>query len=159
MEAETGSMTEARTNKIPSHEWVPITPSTPHSQQRPRPRPIRFENVSNGSTTTKPDKSPLNATWAEAAVANHTTDALTPMPMPASTEETAAKEAQAPAGKQSRRERILNLARQNARTPLPKLPEKPPPPPEAEMIDEESERQGKERTIRERLWRLVGSNY
>ena len=68
------------------------------------------------------------------------------------------------ASKLSRRDRILHLARQNARTPLPKLaetPQSPPPPPstEAEKLDEESERQGKERTIRERLWRLVGGNY
>jgi len=98
---------------------------------------------------------------AEAAVANTTTDTTpTPTPTPAGTEEeTAAMQAQAGAAKLSRRERILNLARQNARTPLPKLPEKPQLPPEAENIDEESERQGKERTIRERLWRLVGGNY
>jgi hypothetical protein len=112
------------------------------------------------ASTTNPDNSPFNAALttaaAEAAVANTTTDE----PMPAGTEEeTAAEQAQAGAAKLSRRERILNLARQNARTPLPKLPEKPQLPPEAEEIDEESERQGKERTIRERLWRLVGGNY
>lgn len=167
VEAGTESMTEARTNELPSREWVPIIPSTPHSQQRPEPRPdsalsknIRYKNTFNASTPTNPDNSPVNAAAtaaAEAAVANTTTDAT---PLPASTEEeTAAKQAQAGAAKVSRRERILNLARQNARTPLPKLPEKPQPPPEAENIDEESERRGKERTIRERLWRLVGGNY
>jgi hypothetical protein len=119
-----------------------------------------FKENFNASTPTNPDNSPVNAALAtaaaEAAVANTTTDE----PMPAGTEEeTAAEQAQAGAAKLSRRERILNLARQNARTPLPKLPEKPQPPPEAEKIDEESERQGKERTIRERLWRLVGGNY
>jgi hypothetical protein len=161
-------MTETRTNEIPSREWVPITPSTPHSQQRPRPRPnpARSKTIDtfNASSPQNPDNSPLNAgltaaAAAEAAVVNATTDA-TPMPMTAGTEEeTAAKQAQAGGAKLSRRERILNLARQNARTPLQKLPEKPQPPPEAENIDEESERQGKERTIRERLWRLVGGNY
>jgi hypothetical protein len=168
-------MTETRKNEIPSREWVPIIPSTPHSQQQQRPRPRRdsassknilYEAVFNASTPTNPHKSPFNAAsagaTAEAAVANTTTDATdaTPPSMSAGTEEgTATMQAQAGAAKLSRRERILNLARQNARTPLPKLPEKPQPPPEAETIDEESERQGKERTIRERLWRLVGGNY
>ncbi|KAF8504734.1 hypothetical protein F5888DRAFT_1658156 [Russula emetica] len=168
VEAGTESMTETRTNETPSREWVPIIPSTLHSQQRPSPdsspsKNIRYKDIFNASTRTNSYNSPFNAALAtaaaEAAVANTTTDA-TPTPMPAGTEEeTAAKQAQVGAAKLSRRERILNLARQNARTPLPKLPEKPQPPPEAEKIDEESERQGKERTIRERLWRLVGGNY
>jgi hypothetical protein len=60
----------------------------------------------------------------------------------------------------SRRERILHLARQNARTPLPEpVKVAQPPSAEAEKGDEESERHMKERTIRERLWRLVGGNY
>jgi muconolactone delta-isomerase len=63
----------------------------------------------------------------------------------------------------SRRERILHLARQNARTPLPEpveLPQSPAARTETEKADEEeSERHVKERTIRERLWRLVGGNY
>ncbi|KAF8498061.1 hypothetical protein F5888DRAFT_1802967 [Russula emetica] len=37
VEAGTELMTETRTNETPSREWVPIIPSTPHSQQRPRP--------------------------------------------------------------------------------------------------------------------------
>ena len=168
VEAGTESMTETRTNEIPSREWLPIIPSTSHSQQRPTPRrePARSKNIRpedtfNASTPTNPGKSSFNAALAnsaaaEAAVANTTTDAAH---IPANTEETAAEQAQASGAKLSRRERILNLARQNARTPLPKLPEKPQPPPEAETIDEESERQGKERTLRERLWRLVGGNY
>jgi hypothetical protein len=65
--------------------------------------------------------------------------------------------------KLSRRERILHLARQNARTPLPEAFEEPKPPAEAAekngVADGESERRMKERTIRERLWRLVGGNY
>jgi hypothetical protein len=62
----------------------------------------------------------------------------------------------------SRRERILHLARQNARTPLPeRLLEDPGARPEDEqkLAEEETEQQGKERTIRERLWRLVGRDY
>ena len=120
-----------------------------------------IKEIFKASIPTKPAKSPFNASLAaaaEATAADTTTDA-TPMPTPAGTEETVAKQAQPRAAKLSRRERILNLARQNARTPLPKLPEKHQLPPEAEEIDEESERQGKERTIRERLWRLVGGNY
>ena len=162
-------MTETRTNEIPSREWVPIIPSSPHSQHRPRPRrdsgsskSTRHKDVFKASTPTNPDNTAFNAALAtvapEAAVADTTTDA-TPTPTPTGTEETSTKQAQAGAAKLSRRERILNLARQNARTPLPKLPEKPLPQPETENIDEESERQGKERTIRERLWRLVGGNY
>jgi len=61
--------------------------------------------------------------------------------------------------KMSRRERILHIARQNAQTPLPKLAERSPPVVEAEKPQEESEQEGKERTIRERLWRLVGRNF
>ena len=164
-------MTEKRTNEIPSREWVPIIPSSPHSQHRPRPRrdsdsskSTRHKDVFKASTPTNPDNTAFNAALAtvaaEAAVADTTTDATpTPTPTPTGTEETSTKQAQAGAAKLSRRERILNLARQNARTPLPKLPEKPLPQPETENIDEESERQGKERTIRERLWRLVGGNY
>jgi hypothetical protein len=95
------------------------------------------------------------------AIADDTTDPPTPTPKSGveMTEETT------PMGsKLSRRERILHLARKNARTPLPKLAVKPQPPPspppaEAERPDEETEREGKERTIRERLWRLVGGNY
>ena len=164
-EKGTKSMTETRTNEMFPREWVPLTLSTPHSQQRRRSKPnnIRYKDIFNASTPTNSDNSPLNASLAAAeaaAVDTATTDATPmPTPTPAGTEETVAKRAQAGASKLSRRERILNLARQNARTPLPKLPEKPQPPPEAEKIDEESERQGKERTIRERLWRLVGGNY
>jgi hypothetical protein len=168
VEAGTESMTETGTNEIPSREWVPIIPSTPYSQQRPKPRPdsapsknIRYEDVFNASTPPNPDNTPFNAALATAAaestVANTTTDAtLTPA---GTEEETSAEQVQVGAGKLSRRERILNLARLNARTPLPKFLEKPQPPPETEKVDEESERQGKERTIRERLWRLVGGNY
>ena len=161
----TESMTESRTNEIPSREWVPITPST--SDSRPRPRPgsasknTRYEDIFKAVITKNTDNSPFIAALAtpsaaEAAVADTTTDAT---PRPPGTEETVTKQTKAFATKLSRRERILILARQNARTPLPKLPEKPQPPPEAEEIDEESERQGKERTIRERLWRLVGGNF
>jgi len=125
-----------------------------HSQQRPKPasspsKNFRYEDVFSTSTFIKP---------ADAEAAANTTDATS---MPASAEETTSNQL-VEAAKLSRRERILNLARQNARTPLPKLTEKPQPPPptEAEKLDEEeSERQGKERTIRERLWRLVGGNY
>jgi hypothetical protein len=171
VEAGTESMTETRTNEISFREWVPIIPATSHSQQhRPRPKRdsappknIHYEDTFNASTPTNPDNSPFNGVLA---TADATTDSTptptpTPTPMPAGMEETATKQApaQAAGGKLSRRERILNLARQNARTPLPKLPEKPQPPPEAEKVNEESEREGKERTIRERLWRLVGANY
>lgn len=151
-----------------SREWVPIVPSTLHSQQQPRPEPDFSQNIRDeemlkevfkASIPTKPAKSNASlGAAAEATFANTITDD-TPTPIPAGTEETVAKQAQARAAKLSRRERILNLARQNARTPLPKLPEKPQVPPEAEETDEERERQGKERTIRERLWRLVGGNY
>ena len=179
-EAE-AAMTGTQTSENPFREWVPIVPSNPHSRQGPRPRskpdsvPSKntrneevFKKVFSASTPASPDSSAFNAALAAAAaaeaaaVAKSTTDATSmPTHTPAGTEEekAAGNRARASAAKLSRRERILNLARQNARTPLPKLPEKPQPPPEAEKIDEESERQGKERTIRERLWRLVGGNY
>ncbi|KAF8491449.1 hypothetical protein F5888DRAFT_1865135 [Russula emetica] len=56
VEAGTESMTETRTNETPSREWVPIIPSTPHSQQRPRPdsspsKNICYKDIFNASTT------------------------------------------------------------------------------------------------------------
>jgi len=150
VEAETESSAETQAYIIPSREWVPIVPSTQHSQQRPKPmssssKSIRSKDIFNTSTFIKP---------VAAETAANTTDATS---MPAGKEETTSK----PLGaiKLSRRERILDLARQNARTPLPKLAEKPPPPPPTDTEKKESERQGKERTIRERLWRLVGGHF
>jgi hypothetical protein len=66
----------------------------------------------------------------------------------------------------SRRERILHLARQNARTPLPERLVETIEKDQSgarnggeQKLEAEAEQQGKERTIRERLWRLVGGNY
>ena len=169
-EAETESTAETQEEKVLPREWVPIVPSTPHTRPRPPKsgsRSSNNNNKNNASTTTAPDSPSLittpTADTADAAAdtSDATSDATdaTPTPTPEGTETT---ETQA-GSKLSRRERILHLARQNARTPLPKLAEKPQPPPppptEAEMLDEESERLGKERTIRERLWRLVGGNH
>jgi hypothetical protein len=156
-EVGTESTTETQGEKLSSHEWVPIVPSsTPHAQ-RPRhaSAPPKNNNDKNTSATTTPDSPSPIITLAAG------TTGATPAPTPAGTKVT--RGASPLGSKLTRRERILQLARQNARTPLPKLVETfqppPPPPTEAEKLDEESERQGKERTIRERLWRLVGGNY
>ena len=165
VEVETEPAAETRERKTPAREWVPITPgmSTPLAQ-RLRPALIPPKDINASATTTAPDgPSPMTPPTADAAdvIADSTDATPTHAPGVEMTEETAPL----PLGsKLSRRERILHLARKNARTPLPNLAEKPQPPPsppptEAEKSDEESEREGKERTIRERLWRLVGGNY
>lgn len=160
-EAMAETMAETQENRTFSREWVPIMSSSPLAQ-RPRPASVvPPKNNSHSNDASAPDGpsliTPLTADATDTAA--DTPDA-TLTPAPAGIETT--KTSQGP--KLSRREYILHLARQNARTPLPKLAEKPlqqqPPPTEAEKLDEEeSERQGKERTIRERLWRLVGGNY
>ena len=159
-------MAEAQESRIFSREWVPIISSSSLAQQ-PRPASVfpPQNNDDDASATTAPDgpslNTPLTADTTNTA-ADDTADAA-PAPTPAGMDSEPTRTSQGP--KLSRRERILQLARQNARTPLPKLaeqPQPPPPPPpptEAEKLDKESERQGKERTIRDRLWRLVGGNY
>jgi len=141
---ETGTHAQPKQD-IPPLEWVPI-PLAPHS-------------ASSTSPTPQNDDTPITTTTTAASDDSNTSAAApTPTNEPTGTEATD-KVHLGP--KLSRRERILHLARQNARTPLPDLAAKsqqsqPPPPP---LTDEETERQGKERTIRERLWRLVGGNY
>ena len=163
-------------------EWVPITllqrPGPGHSaavskneNNNDDTRPaLTLENSILITSTTTSDVDSIR--HAEHATDTTTDDAAWPTPSlrPAGTEETTETVPPPPAAalvgvnnKMNRRERILHLARQNARTPLPEPteePQPPPPPPsEAEKLDEESERRVKERTIRDRLWRLVGRNY
>jgi hypothetical protein len=156
------------TANFSSREWVPIVPSSePHTQRRPRPATAFRQNNSDNiaPATTAPDGPPPTTTLtADAAnTTNDTTDAaptFTPTKStPAGKGMTTGAKTESLGFRLKRRERILHLARQNARTPLPKLAETPQPPTKAEKLDEESERQGRERTIRERLWRLVGGNY
>jgi hypothetical protein len=161
-EFETETTAEDQENEILSREWVPIISSSNIAQQ-PRPASsVPQNNNDDTSATTASDGSPFITSLTADTAADDTTDA-TPAPAPAGMDSELTRTSQG--HKLSRRERILQLARQNARTPLPKLaemPQPPPPPPptEAEKLDEvESEQQGKERTIRERLWRLVGGNY
>jgi len=166
----TGSTAETEGKKpISSREWVPIVPSsTPHTQRPPAARASASQKYKKASATTASDGPSLITTpiTDAADTAADTTDATptstpTPTAMPASTKTKTGATRLGLSNKLSRRERILHLARQNARTPLPEPAETPQPPPltEVEKLDEESERQGKERTIRERLWRLVGGNY
>jgi len=141
---------------------VPIIPSGPR-----QPRPALASIPKKGA----PAPTSLDPARIAEAVDSHNIggDPATPTTRSAttsSTEKTSAAAAVAasetPGHKLSRRERILHLARQNARTPLPEPVEvsQPPPPTDAKGVDgEESERHVKERTIRERLWRLVGGNY
>ena len=159
---ETETTAEDQEDEILSREWVPIISSSNLAQQ-PRPASsVPQNNNDDTSATTAPDGPPFITSLTADTAADDTTDA-TPAPAPAGMDSELTRTSQG--HKLSRRERILQLARQNARTPLPKLAEMPhplppPPPTEAEKLDEvESERQGKERTIRERLWRLVGGNY
>ncbi|KAI0002195.1 hypothetical protein BJV74DRAFT_882288 [Russula compacta] len=164
-------------------EWVPITLSTTPFAQRPGPGGSSAvpKNDDTSPALTLDDSTLITSTTtsdadsihhAEHAANTTTDDAAWPTPSlrPAGTDEAAgagpAPAAPAPAAvglnnKMNRRERILHLARQNARTPLPEPAEEPQPPPssEGEKLDEESERRVKERTIRDRLWRLVGRNF
>jgi hypothetical protein len=123
-------------NVAPS-EWVPITPQSPSS--------------------TFP-KSDVDTHEPDGFALITSATAVPPASAPSSSPEPASTEIPLAPKKLSRRERILLLARQNAETPLPELPERPQPVPEAEKEHGESEQEGKERTIRERLWRLVGGN-
>ncbi|KAH9036125.1 hypothetical protein EDB85DRAFT_796430 [Lactarius pseudohatsudake] len=134
-----------------SREWTPIIPLSP-SLTPPRPTTVP---EGNADIHTADDLAPI-AVAATAAAPDPVTVAPTfapsPSPEPVSTE--------IPVGpKMSRRERILHLARQNSQTPLPELAEKPQPVVEAEKSEGESDQEGKKRTIRERLWQLVGGNY
>ena len=163
-ESEPVSASEAQTeqqNVSPPREWVPIIPGGP---RRPMPALASIPKVASAST-------PLDHAHTTEAAESHIADnsratPTTPSATTSSTEqnsEAAAVVASETVGhKMSRRERILHLARQNARTPLPEPVEvsQPPAPTEAKTVDEEeSERHVKERTIHERLWRLVGGNY
>ena len=164
-ESEPGFASEAQTgqqNVPPPREWVPIIPGGPR-----RPRPA-LASIQKGA----PAPPPLDPTHIAEAIDSHITiddnpaTPTTPSATTSSTEKTseaaAAAASETLGHKLSRRERILHLARQNARTPLPEPVEvlQPPAPGDTKGVDkEESERHVKERTIRERLWRLVGGNY
>jgi hypothetical protein len=130
-------------------DWVPIVPQSPSSTGTPQPT----ESDVDIHTTT--DNFTPITTAATTTVADPSAT-LSPPPIPSSLEPASTEN---PVGsKMSRRDRILHLARQNAQTPLPEQPQ-PVAEVEAEKVKEESEQEGKERTIRERLWRLVGGNY
>ena len=131
-EPELAEEEEADVNVAPS-EWIPITPQFP-------------------SSTTVP-KSDVDFAPAPAPDADGAAVPPSPSPEPASTEIPVDPK------KLSRRKRILHLARQNAEIPLPELPTRPQPVVEVDNSQGESEQEGKKRTIRERLWRLVGGNH
>ena len=164
--AASGAQTEQQQQNVtsPPREWVPIIPGGPRQPRR------ALASIPKGA----PAPPPLDPAHIAEAIDSHiiiddnpaTATPTTPSATTSSTEkpsEAAAAAASETLGhKLSRRERILHLARQNARTPLPEPVEVPQPPPttDAKGVDEEeSERHVKERTIRERLWRLVGGNY
>jgi hypothetical protein len=160
----------AHAQRLP-REWVPIIPSSSHAHpdapittSTPKSSPGPSHAIpASGDDDLVPNAPPVAATADPADVAS----APTPMPMQSGTSNvTEAPSLRGPKlTPRSRRERILHLARQNARTPLPeRLVEVEEPQPQQGTGDEqklevETEQQGKERTIRERLWRLVGGNY
>ncbi len=158
-EAELASASESQTQQknFPPREWVPIIP---HGVQRstcsPAPTSVPPKKAASASAPA-PASIPLD----HPLTADDAVDATDDSRVPTSTETAEAAPASTLSSRMSRKERILRLARQNARTPLPEPIEEPQPPTEAEneRVDEESERRVKERTIRERLWRLVGGNY
>jgi len=159
--AELASASESQTQQkdFPLREWVPIIPrGAQRSTRSPAPTfvpPKKAASASAPASASIPLDHPLTADDAVDA----TDDSR--VPTTSSTETAEAAPASTLSSRMSRKERILRLARQNARTPLPEPIEEPQPPTEAEneRVDEESERRMKERTIRERLWRVVGGNY
>ncbi|KAI0302359.1 hypothetical protein B0F90DRAFT_1816565 [Multifurca ochricompacta] len=131
----------------PPREWVPIIPSSPLTQPSASAPQNSKATVAADDLTGHVDTNPA-------------IPASTPTPTSASMSATRPESVEVPESpKMSRRERILHLARQNARTPLPEPEGEPQAPNEVEKLEEDAEREGKERTIRERLWRLVGGNY
>ena len=137
---------EAAGADVAPDDWVPIVPQSPSSSGTPQPTQSDVD-----IHTTTDNLAPLTA----AATVTDPSSTLSPPPTlsslePASTETPVVS-------KMSRRERILHLARQNAQTPFPEQLQ-PVAEVEAEKV-KESEQEVKERSIRERLWRLVGGNY
>ncbi|KAI0294392.1 hypothetical protein BC826DRAFT_1104674 [Russula brevipes] len=147
VEVGTESPAESET---PAREWVPIVLSTP--EQRSKSTSISSQQTENNSTTT-----------AAAPPDGHSTPLPTTKPAADAADSDATDAAPAP----STPDRPQNVApgahppsrAPEARTPLPKPAQEPQPPSKAEKLDEEGERQRKEQTIRERLWRLVGGNF
>ncbi|KAI0251133.1 hypothetical protein BJV78DRAFT_1154551 [Lactifluus subvellereus] len=147
----------------PPREWVPIIPSSLRAPPATHRTTASAPQTRPAAAAPSDHHAPSARSVAAAAAGTTATDtAAAPTPTGGS-----AEVPPSPSPKltmtTSRRERILHLARQNARTPLPeRLLEDP----RARTGDEqkpeeegEIEQQGKERTIRERLWRLVGGNY
>ncbi|KAI0258848.1 hypothetical protein BC834DRAFT_974744 [Gloeopeniophorella convolvens] len=102
--------------------------------------------------------------WEPLSIPQDPTTAAAAAPEP--TPDPAPETPESEASKMSRRERILHLARQNARTPLPpsavpSAGETPSDPAAATAAGAAAaaEEEAKARTIRERLWRLVGRDY
>jgi len=164
-ESDPVSASEAQTEEwnVPQpRDWVPIIPG---GAQRPTPARTSIPRGASASTPLDPPRiaESVDPHIADDNLAMPTTPRATTHSTEKTSEAAAAAVSETVGHKMSRRERILHLARQNARTPLPKPVEEPQPPPastEAKMADEEeSERHVKERTIRERLWRLVGGSY
>ncbi|KAF8483776.1 hypothetical protein DFH94DRAFT_324662 [Russula ochroleuca] len=121
-EAMAETMAETQENRTFSREWVPIMSSSPLAQ-RPRPASVvPPKNNSHSNDASAPDGpsliTPLTADATDTAA--DTPDA-TLTPAPAGIETT--KTSQGP--KLSRREYILHLARQNARTPSQNSPRSP----------------------------------
>ncbi|KAI9465278.1 hypothetical protein BJY52DRAFT_1246263 [Lactarius psammicola] len=152
MEVEPASAEEAGANVNVAREWVPIFPLSP--SLTPRPTTVPKSDVDIHTTD---DLAVITAT---AAVDTAAADTAAVAPTSAPSSSLGPTSIEVPTGpKMSRRERILHLARQNAQTPLPELAEQPQAVVEAEKSEGVSEQEEKERTIRERLWRLVGGNY
>ena len=150
MEADPTPAVEAGADvNVAPREWVPIIPLSSSLT----PRLTTVPPKSDVDIHTTDDLAPITAAAAAVTAVPPVAPTIVPTPLgPASTE--------IPVGtKMSRRERILHLARQNAQTPLPELAEQPQAAIEAEKYEGESEQEEKKRTIRERLWRLVGGNH
>ena len=154
----------------PPRNWEPIIISSAqaHPGQPTTTTTSSPETSLNRATPTSDDDHLApNASSVDLADTSASTQAPTPIPPARTTNVAETPSPQSPKlTSRSRRERILDLARQNARTPLPKrlVSVEEGSQPRGGTGDEqkpevESEQQGKERTIRERLWRLVGGNY
>jgi hypothetical protein len=165
-------------------EWIPILSSSrAHHPVRstttttsPRTSPDHTISAFSDDNLAAPNASPSIATpTPDPDPADASTSTSMPMPTAATSNSASAvfndepqssREPQPNRNPRSRRERILHLARQNARTPLPERLVETIEKDQSgvrnggdQKLEGEAEQQGKERTIRERLWRLVGGNY
>ncbi|KAI0039504.1 hypothetical protein FA95DRAFT_1684268 [Auriscalpium vulgare] len=138
-----------------TQKWAKV-----HSRKSRPPATVDEVNDADTVIQQELDTQPTDE-WVPLPDTSSTPDEPVPAPEPSAPEE---ERGPPVATKLSRRERILMLARQNARTPLPKREDPPAAPaasptPELQEAAEEAAEAKKSQTIRERLLKLVGRGH